>query len=319
MEVIEFIENKLNLPGTFPQELFKLSEPYKQLAKIITKAAQKEKPAPILIVKGRQVGMSTFIGALSLALIMTQSVRDKYKIYHLFPSLNMAQEYAKGIQTDLIRGSVNGILRKRNGEFKSCIEEKIAWGPHCDTLLRKKFTNDSMIAIDTSGVNGKRLRGCRSDMAIIDESQMTKGDDAFINIFTCGGLAIHIITPDENNQYTKDLWYESKRNYFYVDCEKCSSMFPLHLTKPDRFKLNYEFMGQDILLRENIIKCPGCKCEFSKERAISRGKWFLNGDGGGDKEGYHFPTILADHVIKEVADQISDKTRFCNEILGDWL
>lgn len=174
-DVIHFIENNLTLDG----KPFSLTEsgykPFVDIYRYIALKSIEPNSKPIVLVKGRQVGATTMASALECYFMACglygTSGRPPMRIGHLFPTLAMAAIYTKTKLNTMISQSkpMPGVL-KSNGMLKSFMESKIdSSNPSNDSLFFKLFTGGNTLFIESTGIDGDRLRGRSCDVFMFDE------------------------------------------------------------------------------------------------------------------------------------------------------
>lgn len=171
-EVIRFCEEKLrynNQPLKFSNQWLSVIPKIESLIET--------KPVQILIEKDRQVGASTNMCALQLAL---SQLKPGYRSIHLSPSFNISSLISKYKMKPLIYDAERGTQMRRGGVLKSCIEEQLDWCPGCNTSTSQVFNNKSIINIESIGRGAERLRGRTVDLLILDE--YTYMSDYAINV-----------------------------------------------------------------------------------------------------------------------------------------
>lgn len=174
MDPVFFVENFLTVDG----KSFDLGtgyKPFNDIYRYIALQAVQENSKPIVMVKGRQVGATTMAAALECYFVACglfgNNGRPPMRMMHLFPTLSLAAAYTKD-KLDPIIGSarpVPGAL-KSNGLLKSYIEAKLdASNPANNNMHFKKFMHGNQIWIESTGLDGDRIRGRTCDAAFFDE------------------------------------------------------------------------------------------------------------------------------------------------------
>jgi hypothetical protein len=264
--------------------------------------------------KARQVGFTSLSHGLSLALAMEEVVR----VYHLHPTMAMAAQSAQKIN-DMILDAPRGMTKKRNGLLKSVIEEKLKWGPQCDTKTRKEFENGSSILTESTGNNACRLRGGSCDISFFHESQRME-PEAMRNAshlsshsqFGVLGLGVqtYMFTPQEEDDYSDHMWKDSDQRRFHYRCENCSCMFPI-------MQSNF----REIWLYGFTIRCPECHREQDKRNAMKRGEWIATATES-HVAGFHMDQSTMEFFSRESIDACyNDRTmterNIANEVWGE--
>lgn len=161
INILKFIETKLRFRGD-PLELNSVFNP---VIKLVNELVNNNKSKDIIIYKKRMIGASVF--AASLLIALTQ-LKPDFNCIHVLPSLGYVSNMSQDIYDDLIFGAFPGREKRRGGFYKSCVEENISWGKGCNTKTVKKFKNNSSLSIESSGVNGSRLRGKNANLVVLD-------------------------------------------------------------------------------------------------------------------------------------------------------
>lgn len=206
-KILEFAEEKLRLDG----KPIQFNEEWQKIINNIEDQIENNDHKDVVIVKNRQVGATTALSVVQLALC---NLKDKYRCGYLFPTLSMAFTTAKELWKELVLDAAPGITHRRNGGLRSCIEENICWGPGSDTLTRKIFKNESVLWADSTGQYGDRLRGCTADLLVFDEAQVMKPQAIQTGYrAACNGKVIFLVDDSENESrsFTSDGYvYEIK-------------------------------------------------------------------------------------------------------------
>ena len=158
----------LNLEGTG-------YKPFADIYRYIGLKAIERDAKPVVLVKGRQVGATTMAAALecyftACGLFGTHE-RPPARLMHLFPTLSLAAAYTKD-KLDLIIGQSRPVpgTMKGNGLPKSYMETKLdSSNPSNNNMHFKKFMFGNQIWIESTGLDGNRIRGRTIDLAFYDE------------------------------------------------------------------------------------------------------------------------------------------------------
>jgi hypothetical protein len=175
LDPVVFVESHLTLDG----KPFRLNnngyKPFADIYRYIAVKAVEPNAKPIVLVKGRQVGATTMAAALECYFmtcgLFGNNSRSPMRIMHLFPTLGMAAAYTKDKLDPMIGQAIPepGQL-KPNGLLKSFMESRLdASSPANNNQTFKKFYGGNQIWIESTGVDGNRVRGRTVDCAMFDE------------------------------------------------------------------------------------------------------------------------------------------------------
>lgn len=331
IDPVSFAERNLKLDG----ESFRISgngyKPFADIYRYIGLQALNRESKPIVLVKGRQVGATTMAVNLECYFatcgLFGNEENPPMRIFHLFPSLPLAAGFSKQKLDSTIKfATPSGELDKR-GRQLSIIESKLDKStPANDTQHFKHFLNGCEIWIDSTGLDGDRIRGRTGDIALFDEVQdmSTKALGAVGKILSQShygpigqGIQVFFGTPKQKGTAYYNLWTASSQQYYHLRCKKCDELFPLY--RPD---VNWE----DIWLYGYIVKCSECGEEQDKRQAAERGAWVpLNGEEDADYVGYHInqlyiPSFTKEVIVKQKPENHATNTEmiYQNEVLGEF-
>lgn len=163
LDPVSFCENNLYLDGAPLRLNGNGYKPFSDIYRYIgIKGLERNNSKPVVIVKGRQVGATTMASALELYFVASNlfgsAGRPPMRIMHCFPQLELVYAYTKTKLNPMITSAA---VSKNNGKkVKSVIEEALdsAVGAN-DSLTYKQFKNGNFIAIESTGINGDRIRG----------------------------------------------------------------------------------------------------------------------------------------------------------------
>lgn len=173
LDPIWWIENNLMLDG----EQFRLTKngyrPFVDIYRYIGIKALNSDAKPVVLVKGRQVGATTMCAALELYFMSCGMYGNKSKypirVMHCFPTLVHCFAYAKTKLNPMITAA-KPIIDSKNGKTKSIVEAKLDNNtPANDSLQFKQFAGGNHIWIESTGVDGDRLRNRTVDAMMFDE------------------------------------------------------------------------------------------------------------------------------------------------------
>lgn len=307
-------------------------KPFADIYRYIGLKAIEGDSKPIILVKGRQVGATTMAAALECYFtacgLFGTNERPPMRLMHLFPTLSLAAAYTKD-KLDPIIGNSRPVpnTMKANGLPKSYLEARMdTTSPTNNNMHFKKFINGNQIWIESTGLDGDRIRGRTVDCAMFDEVQdMT---DLAIGAVTKilaqsrygargEGVQVYFGTPKTKGGSYWEMWSKSTQNYFHLRCEKCGKYFPLY--RPDT-------KWEDVWIYGMTVRCTGCGHEQDKLEAQERGKWIpLNDPEKCDFVGYHINQLYIPRFTKEVIEKakperspINTERVFMNEVLGEF-
>lgn len=143
-------------------------KPFADIYRYIGVKALEKNSLPVAVVKGRQIGMSTLASCLELYFMACGFFgipgHPPIRIMHCFPQLELAYAYTKTKLNTMITTSVNpdkiNPSVKKAGRHKSYLELKLDTATAAnDSLQFKQFENGNHIWIESTGLDGNRLRG----------------------------------------------------------------------------------------------------------------------------------------------------------------
>lgn len=187
--VLEQITNKLlNIdPVFFCQEYLTLDgkpfrlhgngyKPFSDIYRYIGIKALEKDSLPVIMVKGRQVGATTMASALEMFFmgcgLFGAGHNPPIRIVHAFPQLDLAFAYTKVKLNNMITSSVvlddQPIVKgqKPKAFMQTLLDSS---SPTNDSLQFKQFLGGNHIWIESTGVDGQRLRGKTADILFCDE------------------------------------------------------------------------------------------------------------------------------------------------------
>jgi len=315
----------LNLEGTG-------YKPFADIYRYIGLKAIEHDAKPVVLVKGRQVGATTMAAALecyftACGLFGTHE-RAPMRLMHLFPTLSLAAAYTKD-KLDVIIGQSKPVpgTMKGNGLPKSYMETKLdSSNPSNNNMHFKKFMFGNQVWIESTGLDGNRIRGRSIDGAFYDEIQ-DMGDIAIgttnkaltqSNYGAKGdGVQVYFGTPKTRGGSYWNMWQNSSQNYYHLRCEKCGKYFPLY---------HPSIRWEDVWIYGLTVKCPDCGHEQDKLEAQERGKWIpLNNPDTSDYVGYHINQLYIPSFTRETIEKakpersaINTERLYMNEVLGEF-
>lgn len=307
-------------------------KPFADIYRYIGLSAIEDNAKPIVLVKGRQVGATTMAAAMECYFtacgLFGNNDRPPMRMMHLFPTLSLAAAYTKDKLDPLISSSklVPGTM-KNNGLPKSFMEAAIdISSPTNNNMHFKKFMHGNQVWIESTGLDGDRVRGRTIDCAFFDEVQDMS--DVAIGATTKilaqsrygargEGVQVYFGTPKTKGGSYWEMWQNSSQQYFHLRCEKCGKYFPLY--RPDT-------KWEDVWIYGLTVRCTECGYEQDKLEAQERGKWIpLNNPDKVDYVGYHINQLYIPKFTKEVIEKakperspINTERVYMNEVLGEF-
>jgi hypothetical protein len=213
IDPVTFCEQNLCLDGNNFSLTDNGYKPFSDIYRYIGLKAIEKNAKPVVMVKGRQVGATTMAAALECYFmacgLFGNNGRAPMRIGHLFPTLGLAAMYTKTKLDPMISSSkpVAGILRQ-DGTLRSFMETKLdTSSPANDNLQFKLFKGGNQIFIESTGIDGDRIRGRQLSLdtelptpnGFITLAQLKEGDQLFDeNGNICNVIKMHSInlTPE---------------------------------------------------------------------------------------------------------------------------
>jgi len=307
-------------------------KPFADIYRYIALKAIDKDSKPIVLVKGRQVGATTMAAALecyfSACGLFGTNERPPMRMMHLFPTLSLAAAYTKDKLDPLIGHAipVPGMM-KSNGILKSYMEARLDLSsPTNNNMHFKKFMFGNQVWIESTGMDGDRIRGRTCDANFFDEVQDMP--DIAIGAATKilaqsrygrpgEGVQVYYGTPKTKGGSYWNMWQKSSQNYFHLRCERCGKYFPLYHPS-----VNWE----SVWIYGLTVRCTECNHEQDKLEAQERGKWIpINDPDKCDFIGYHINQLYIPHFTKETIEKakperspINTERVYMNEVLGEF-
>lgn len=342
IDPVKYCEDRLTLDG----EEFRLNgngyKPFADIYRYIALKGLEKDGKRVVFVKGRQVGATTMAAALecyfmSCGLFGTNG-RYPMRIMHCFPQLDIAYAYTKDKLDPMISAAIadpNG-AKGKNGKPKSYLEAQLdTSAPSNNSLQFKKFLNGNQIWVESTGLNGDRIRGRTIDCMFFDEVQDIRAKAIANSTKTLvqgkygksgRGVQVYFGTPKQRGSNFHNMWKQSSQQYYHLGCERCGEYFPLYTPGSDEW--------EKIWLYGFIVKCPHCEKEQDKREAAERGKWIAFNEIDEDapeeegKESYvgfhinqlYIPTLEKEQIIGEKPENnlSNSETEYQNEVLGEF-
>lgn len=334
IDPVNFCETYLTLDG----KPFRLNgNGYKPLADIyryIGIKALEPNAKPVIVVKGRQIGMTTLASALEMYFMGSGLFgigdRPPIRVMHTFPHLELAAAYSKTKLSQIINTSIpiDSTNKKPGSKQKSYMQSLLDQSsPTNDSLHFKQFMGGNHLWIESTGLDADRIMGRTCDVMFVDEVQKTT-DQAIGNalkILTTAkygnkGVQVFFGTPRRKGSGFYKRWQASSQQYYYLGCEKCKEYFPLYTPGSDEW--------EKIWLYGFIVKCTHCGHEQNKLEAAERGKWVaMKSENDEDCKliGFHINQLYMPFFTKEdiLAEKpgnhpVNTERVYHNEVLGEF-
>jgi len=335
MDPVAFCEEHLMLDGA----PFKLNnngyKPFCDIYRYIGIKALEKTGKPIVICKGRQTGASTMSDAMKLYFMASNQFgingKPPIRVFHLFPSLIQSKAHSKTKLNPMIVGAKPAAIQKKV-QPKSVIQMMLDQSSATsDSLEFKQFINGNYLWIESTGINGDRLRGRTGDVMFFDECQDTNSEainNTLKSLSTAkygplgDGVQVFFGTPKQYGSDYYKMWTMSTQQLYYLGCvnKRCNKYFPLYTPGSDDW--------EKVWLHTFIVKCPHCDHEQDKRESIEIGKWIIpEGIDPSKKKfiGFHLNQLYMPYVTKEFI--LSQKPEnhpnatersYRNEVLGEF-
>jgi hypothetical protein len=323
LDAVEFTEQNLVLEG----KPFMYSNNGRDFAKQIMRYAahimpHSKRAKPVIIVKGRQIGVSTLSAALSLYFMYA----EKHKSFlHCFPEIAQARKFSTKRLIELIEDS------QKKGNLPSNFLNLSSNATQ--SQVQKDFHNNNTLYVEGTSIDGRRLRGVSvSGLCIMDEFA-SLSEAAYRNVLECsanshfgyinnGKHIPHIMfgTPEAEGSLFERLWMSSNKQEFFFTCPHCGLAISLFYDVKNRdFADTNLFEGTLVTCRNKDNR--GCGKVFDKIKEMPKGVWKSTIDPTAefDYVGFYIPQFLNGPITKETIDQkFKEYTtkQFFNEVLG---
>jgi Phage terminase large subunit (GpA) len=332
---IAFCEKYLTLDGK-PFRINKNGyKPYTEIYRYIGIKALEKNSLPVVILKSRQTGATTMASALEMYFlgsgIFGAGDRPPVRIVHAFPQLDLAFAYSKVKLNNMISASIiaDGQQKLSKGQKpKSHMQSLLdASSPTNDSLQFKQFVGGNHLWIESTGIDGQRLRGRTADIMFVDEAQdvpaaAISNATKILNKAQYGavgsGVQVYFGTPKQRGSTFWEMWNQSSQQYYYLGCDKCKKYFPLYTPGTSEW--------EDIWIYGFTVRCTHCGYEQNKFEAAERGKWVATKDPSECKfVGFHInqlymPDITKERIMNEKPGVSATNTErsYQNEVLGEF-
>lgn len=309
-------------------------KPFSDIYRYIGIKALNKDSLPVIIVKGRQTGATIMASALEMFFMgcgqFGNNSNPPIRVIHAFPQLDLAYAYSKVKLSNMISSSVmseDQVLtrgQKPKSHMQSLLDPS---SPANDSLQFKQFIGGNHLWIESTGIDGNRLRGRTGDVLFFDEmadipaaaiSNSTKILTKAQYGPTGSGLQVYFGTPKMRSSEFHEMWMNSSQQYYYLGCGKCKKHFPLYTPGSDEW--------ESIWLYGYTVRCTHCGFEQDKRDAAEKGKWVALKDPNECKMvGYHINQFLLPDFTKERAlsekpgiSVINTERAYQNEVLGEF-
>jgi hypothetical protein len=289
---------------------------------------------PIIVLKSRQIGMTVAATALEMFFMGSNfgvGDRPPMRVVHTFPRLELAFSHSKTKLNAMITSSV--IIDEqeklpKGAKAKSFMQSRLDQSaPSNDSLQFKLFQNGNILWIESTGIDGSRLRGKSADVIFYDEVQMMcsaaiSNSSKILLKSQYGpvgkGIEVFFGTPEQRGSEFWSMWQQSSQQYYHLGCEKCKKYFPLYIPGTNEW--------EEIWLYGFMVRCTHCGYEQNKIQAAERGKWVASKDTSEAKFiGFHINQLFTPDFTKEkiLAEKpgisaINTERAYQNEVLGEF-
>ena len=321
-----WMEKNLSLPDTDGKFLINdcgrdfLKEPLKYM----TFEALTPNGKPVVVLKGRQVGMSVTAEAIYLYLL-TSGNYSSLKVFHAFPFVEQTTKIHDQKIMPMIERSVNIHKKAFTSDTEHLVGKKIEKGARRlgewnKTI--KDFRSGNQLFVDAVSRDASRMRGLSFDVIVFDELQdMTqKAVDNVAETLsatkygpTRQGVQMYFGTPLLGGSYFEKVWNLSDQRNYHLKCNSCEDIFPLYIYGDREY-------WKKIWIKEEIIECPLCLTRQSKTDLIKNGEWIPLNDHGMFR-GYFLNQLYMPGVTKEYIlnkEKRMAPMQFANEVLGEF-
>jgi len=264
---------------------------------------------PMVIVKGRQVEMST---NLSNIIAYFTETYPYFKTLYVCPALEQIKRFSGEKIAPLLRYKKNpNILKalKSSGDIEGTF-----------TIKMKQFENGSTIYLEAASDEGNNIRNIAAEALIKDEYQdldeNAEGNIDSVLDHSKYNIDISLGTPKYTDTQYENKWKNSTQHYYHLQCPICKHWFILSI---------------DLMVRGFVCACPKCKNQEDKRLLMPHGKWISTQPTIGGKEstyiGYHLSQLYVPYKSIEIIHQkIEEKTKLGidvtkytkNEVLGEF-
>jgi hypothetical protein len=308
--------------------------PFADIYRYIAIKALEPDSLPVMLVKGRQVGGTTLASALEMYFVgcglFGTNGKPPVRIIHAFPQQEIAQKFAKEKLNPMINSSLTVGESVKGQAVKSYMQLLLDRSTDTgDSLGFKSFKDGNFIRIDSTGLDGGRLRGGTADVIFYDEVQDISAEAIGNTVEMLkqakhgripGGVQVYFGTPKRKGSNFYKMWNVSSQQYYYLGCEQCHKHFPLYTPGSDEW--------EKIWIHGFIVKCTHCGHEQDKRDAAERGKWIATKDihdGEVKYVGFHINQFYMPNIKREDIQAerpgihpTNTERKFQNEVLGEF-
>lgn len=332
LDAVYFIENNLSLAG----QDFKYSGNGRDFMKEVIRYCAHTLPysksaKPVIVVKGRQIGMSTLTTSLSIFLLYLES----YKTFgHFFPEIGQARRHSS---TTLIEMIEESMLKKK-------LPPDFLTKKGTQSLTQKDFHKSNRLFIEGLSSDSRRLRGLTiTGLPFYDEfatctmsaykNSLEAASNTHFGYIDNGRQLPHLVfgTPLSQGTLFEKIWDESDKREFHLKCPFCGHLFPIFYDPINRQEV-FTNMKHGTLVACLDRHGIGCQKLVDKSGpAMANGIWQSsltedqkkkNQAEFGDTHkftGYLVPQYLLGSITREAIDykrqEMTPRT-FYNEVLG---
>lgn len=321
LDIIEFVENNLILEGS----PFLFSNNGRDFAKQIMRYGAHIMPynksaKPMIVVKGRQIGLSTATAAMSLYFMHAESHKS---FLHCFPEIGQARRFSTKRLIELIEDS------QKHGRLPGNFLNTSSTATQ--SQVQKDFHKNNTLYVEGTSLDGRRLRGVSiSGLCMMDEfASLTEA--AYRNVLECsanshfgyinkGKQLPHLVfgTPEAEGTLFENLWKRSNQQEFFFKCPHCGHEVNLFYDVRNRDSVDTNlFEGTLVTCRTKDNK--GCGKPFDKIKEMPKGFWKATILSDCEYVGFYVPQFLNGSITKESIDQKFKEyhtKQFYNEVLG---
>lgn len=313
-------------------------KPFCDIYRYIGIKALERDSLPIVILKSRQIGGTLMASAMEMYFMGSQlfgsGSSPPIRIVHAFPQLDLAFAYSKVKLSSMISESVSPNddeqpKTKTQGQRQKSYMQSLldTSNPANDSLQFKQFIGNNHIWVESTGIDGNRLRGKTADVLFADEIQdippaAISNSTKILNKAQYGatgsGVQVYFGTPKQKGGMFWDMWAKSSQQYYHLGCEKCKKHFPLYTPNSNSW--------EETWLYNFIVRCTHCGFEQNKIEASERGKWISSRELSDCKFiGFHINQIYMPEFTKEKilnekpgVSAINTERAYQNEVLGEF-
>jgi hypothetical protein len=333
MDPVEWCQKHLTLEGKPYRINGNGYKPLADIARTIGMKALEKGGLPIVICKGRQIGLTILCAALEMYFmgsgVFGNGHNPPIRIIHCFPQLELANAYSKVKLNSMINNSIVISDKPIKGQkAKSFMQNMLDRSSDSnDSLNFKQFQGGNHMFIESIGLDGNRMMGKSTDILFADEVQkmpalglgnstktLTKANYGSVG----KGVQVYFGTPLQRGSMFSDMWSESSQQFYHLGCEKCKKHFPLFTQNSNEW--------EEIWLYGFTVRCKHCGFEQDKSEAVERGKWIASKDLGECKYiGFHLnqlynPEYTKERIMDEKPGHSATNTErtYQNEVLGNF-